>query len=132
MLSHINKKRTKLQTIPNVAKEKLKICTFHYFQQQMREKLNKKASTSLCMYWAAIIPCGIIFTVLCFILYTIIYSFVKTEPTNSANLVEDEYSTFEDEVTEKSMNCMNDMKIEQRYELCVEMLGVDEDVMHAL
>ncbi|SCQ16342.1 phosphatidylinositol N-acetylglucosaminyltransferase subunit P, putative [Plasmodium ovale] len=71
-------------------------------------------------YWAAIIPCGIIFTVLCFILYTIIYSFVKTEPTNSANLVEDEYSTFEDEVTEKSMNCMNDMKIEQVNKLLYE------------
>ncbi|SBT88008.1 phosphatidylinositol N-acetylglucosaminyltransferase subunit P, putative [Plasmodium malariae] len=64
-------------------------------------------------YWAAIIPSATIFTFLCFILFTIIYSFVKTEPPSSIHLVEDEYSCFKDKITGRSMDNMNDIKIEQ-------------------
>ncbi|GAB65924.1 hypothetical protein PCYB_074250 [Plasmodium cynomolgi strain B] len=73
-------------------------------------------------YWAAIIPCAIIFTSFCFILFTIIYSFVKTEPPTSMHLVEgymeickngDVHSVFEEKMTESSLNRMNDLRIEQ-------------------
>ncbi|KJP86757.1 hypothetical protein AK88_03571 [Plasmodium fragile] len=63
------------------------------------------------------------FTFFCFILFTIIYSLVKTEPPTSMHLVEgyngnvqkneDEHSVFEDTMTESSLNRMNDLKIEQ-------------------
>ncbi|SOV22723.1 phosphatidylinositol N-acetylglucosaminyltransferase subunit P, putative [Plasmodium sp. DRC-Itaito] len=64
-------------------------------------------------YWAAVIPCAIIFTCFCFFLFTIIYSYVQTEPPNSMHLVHDKYSTSENTITEHSMNCMNDINIEQ-------------------
>ncbi|EUD64697.1 phosphatidylinositol glycan, class P [Plasmodium inui San Antonio 1] len=64
-------------------------------------------------YWAAIIPCAIIFTSFYFILFTIIYSFVKTEPPTSMHLLEDDHSVFEDQMTESSLNRMNDLRIEQ-------------------
>ncbi|GAW80418.1 phosphatidylinositol N-acetylglucosaminyltransferase subunit P [Plasmodium gonderi] len=64
-------------------------------------------------YWAAIIPCAIIFSSFCFILFTIIYSFVKTEPPNSIHLVEDEHSVFENKMTETCLNSVCDIKIEQ-------------------
>ncbi|CRG99568.1 phosphatidylinositol N-acetylglucosaminyltransferase subunit P, putative [Plasmodium relictum] len=71
-------------------------------------------------YWAAIIPTAIIFSVFCFFLFISIFSLVKTEPINSLNLVEDEYSVFEDKVSENSINYMNDIRIEQINKLLYE------------
>ncbi|VWU50115.1 phosphatidylinositol N-acetylglucosaminyltransferase subunit P, putative [Hepatocystis sp. ex Piliocolobus tephrosceles] len=71
-------------------------------------------------YWAFTIPCGIVFTFICFILFTVIYSFIKTEPPNSIYLVEDEHSASNDIITEESINSMSDIKIEKINKLLYE------------
>ncbi|VEV56176.1 phosphatidylinositol N-acetylglucosaminyltransferase subunit P, putative [Plasmodium vinckei vinckei] len=64
-------------------------------------------------YWAAIIPCSIVFTVEFIFLFTVLHSLLKTEPSNSIHLVEDDYSVFQTKITKESTNYMNDIEIEK-------------------